>query len=285
MSRYWVHNGFINFNDDKMSKSVGNFFTIRQLVPYCTGEALRLFLLSTHYRGDVNFDVVASCPSCHHELSADDQQALVCSACGASMTSSQLQGRVRFPNLEEAERRVQYLYQTNRRIAVALQATPAVDGPSLEATFSTPGQVFSPLADFEAALDDDFNTPRAIAALNEVARIANLLCAGREKEVLAQKLKPGVRAHLLGECARLLRTMGQVLGVGEQDPVTFLETQRALRLRLRGVDVATVEALLQERAEKKAAKDFVAADAVRERLRGMDIDVMDTPTGVEWSVI
>ena len=285
MARYWLHNGFINFNDDKMSKSVGNFFTIRQLVPYCTGEALRLFLLSTHYRGDVNFDVVASCPSCQKELSAEDQQALVCSACGVSMTTSQLQGRVRFPNLEEAERRVQYLYQTHRRIALALQATPAVDGPSLEATFSTPGQPFSPLSDFEAALDDDFNTPRAIAALNEVARIANLLCAGREKEVLAQKLKPGVRAHLLAECARLLRAMGQVIGVGEHEPAAFLEAQRSLRLRLRGVDVATVEGLLQERAEKKASKDFAAADAVRERLRAMDIEVMDTPTGVEWSVI
>jgi cysteinyl-tRNA synthetase len=285
MARYWLHNGFINFNDDKMSKSVGNFFTIRELRPFCTGEALRLFLLSTHYRGDVNFDVLASCPSCGAELSPEAQHALRCDACGAAMTTEQLRARVRFPNLEEAERRVQYLYQTHRRITRALQGTPAVDGPSLEATFGKPGQPFTPQADFDAALDDDFNTPRAIAALHDVLRVANLLVAGREKEFIGQKLKPGVRSHLLEECARLMRGMGRALGLGEQDADTFLLAQRDLRLKARGVAVADVEALLAERAAKKAEKDFAAADAVREKLRAMEIEVMDTPTGVEWSVM
>lgn len=285
MARYWLHNGFINFNDDKMSKSVGNFFTIRELRPFCTGEALRFFLLSTHYRGDVNFDVVATCPSCSAELSPEAQHALRCDGCGAEMTTEQLRARVRFPNLEEAERRIQYLYQTHRRITRTLQATPAVDGPGLEATFSTPGQPFSPMAEFEAGLDDDFNTPRAVAALNDVLRVANLLVAGREKELTGQKLKPPVRSHLLQECARLMLAMGRALGLGESEATGFLEAQRDLRLKARGVAAVDVEALLAERAGKKAEKDFAAADAVREQLRAMDIEVMDTPDGVEWSVM
>jgi cysteinyl-tRNA synthetase len=263
---------------------VGNFFTIRELRPYCTGEALRWFLLATHYRGDVNFDVVSSCPSCAAELTTEAQQALVCQACATAMTREALRARVRFPNLEEAERRVQYLYQTLARAAQAVAQAPHEDGPTLEHTFGTPGAPFSPWADFEAALDDDFNTPRALAALQDVLRVANLLVAGREKELCGQKLKPAVRGHLLRECERLLRQMGEILGVGVSDPAPFLLAQRALRLKAKGLAEAHVEALLAERAAKKAEKDFAAADAIRARLRELEIEVMDTPGGVEWSV-
>jgi cysteinyl-tRNA synthetase len=296
MARYWVHNGFINFNDEKMAKSVGNFFTIRELWPYCTGEALRFFLLSTHYRGDVNFDVNSSCPVCNAELSPQEQSDLVCNACTARgttpdgdalepITNEQLRSRVRFPNLEEAERRVQYLYQTIARIERVLATTSTQDGPSLEFAFSKPGTPFTPWADFEAGLNDDFNTPRGIAALNDVLRVANLLVAGREKELIGNKLAPGVRALLLAECLRLIKEMGKVLGLGEADAAPFLETQRALRLKAKGLSADVIEGLLRERAEKKAAKDFAAADAVRAKIVEMGIEVMDTPAGVEWSVI
>jgi cysteinyl-tRNA synthetase len=296
MARYWVHNGFINFNDEKMAKSVGNFFTIRELWPYCTGEALRFFLLSTHYRGDVNFDVHSSCPVCNAELSPQEQADLVCNTCTARgttpdgepllpITNEQLRSRVRFPNLEEAERRVQYLYQTMARIERVLASTPTQDGPSLEFAFSKPGAPFTPWADFEAGMNDDFNTPRAIAALNDVLRVANLLVAGREKELIGNKLAPGVRALLLAECLRDIKAMGKVLGLGEADASPFLETQRALRLKAKGLSADVIEGLLRERAEKKAAKDFAAADAVRAKIVEMGIEVMDTPAGVEWSVI
>lgn len=284
MARYWLHNGFINFNDEKMAKSVGNFFTIRELWPFCTGEALRFFLLSTHYRGDVNFDVVTSCPSCAAELNPTDQHALVCSNCQAALTTEGLRQKVRFPNLEEAERRVQYLYQTHQRIDGVLATTEPADGASLEFAFSKPGQPFTPWADFEAGMNDDFNTPKAIAALNDVLRVANLLVAGREKELTGQKLKPGVRALLLTECQRLMRAMGKALGLGEGAAAPFLADQRALRLRAKGIEQAVVEELIAERTQKKSEKDFAAADAVRERLKAMDIEVMDTPAGVEWGI-
>ena len=285
MARFWLHNGFINFNDEKMAKSVGNFFTIRELWPYCTGEALRFFLLSTHYRGDVNFDVVTSCPSCGVELPPADQTSLACSACGTALTHEGLRQRVRFPNLEEAERRIQYVYETMARIDAYLKKQVAVDGPTLEFAFSQPGQPFHPWQDFVDAFEDDFNTPRAIAALNDLLRVANLLVAGREKEVTGQKLKPDVRARLLSEGRALLRHMGALLGLGEQEPAAFLERQRALRLKVRGVEVKTVEGLMQERAAAKQQKDFARADAVRASLIELGIEVRDTPDGVEWSVL
>ena len=134
-------------------------------------------------------------------------------------------------------------------------------------------------------MNDDFNTPKAIAALNDVLRVANLLVAGREKELTGQKLKPGVRALLLTECQRLMRAMGKALGLGEAEAAPFLADQRALRLRAKGIEQAVVEALIAERTRHKADRDFAAADAVRERLKAMDIEVMDTPAGVEWGVI
>jgi cysteinyl-tRNA synthetase len=284
MARYWLHNGFINFNDEKMAKSVGNFFTIRELWPFATGEALRFFLLSTHYRGDVNFEVLTSCPSCHAEMSVGDQSALCCSACGATTTQEGLRQRVRFPGLEEAERRVQYLYETRRRIEQALAATPPDDGPSLEGTFGKPGQPFSPWDDFVAGMDDDFNTPKAIAALNDVLRVANLLVAGREKELTGQKLKPAQRSTLLVECRRLLTEMGKVLGLGERDAASFLDEQRDLRLKARGIAKAVIEGLLAKRASAKASRDFAAADAARAELTALGLEVKDTPGGVEWNV-
>ena len=286
MARYWLHNGFINFNDQKMAKSVGNFFTIRELLPYCTGEALRFFLLSTHYRGDVNFDVVTSCKYCEADLGADAQTALKCNSCDKSLSNEELRARVRFPNLEEAERRVQYLYETLDRIAGVLATTETVDGPSLEFAFSKPGEPFKPMEDFLTGMEDDFNTPKAIAALNDVLRVANLLVAGREKEITGQKLKPGVRALLLVECRGLIKDMGRVLGFAEAENArTFLDEQRTLRLRARDLDQAAIQVLVDARSAKKAEKDFAAADAIRQQLLDMGIEVKDLQNGVAWSVI
>jgi cysteinyl-tRNA synthetase len=284
MARYWLHNGFINFNDEKMAKSVGNFFTIRELWPYATGEALRFFLLATHYRGDVNFEVMTSCPGCRAVLSVGDQAALACSACGRSLTKEDLRQQVRFPGLEEAERRVQYLYETRRRIEDALVQNQPDDGPSLEVTFGKTGEPFSPWADFVDSMNDDFNTPRALAAMHEVLRVANLLAAGREKELTGTKLKPAQRATLLVQCRRLLDDMGRVLGLGEKSVALFLEEQRDLRLRARGLHRAQIEALVHARSEAKKARDFVAADAAREQLVALGLEVKDTPAGIEWNI-
>ena len=284
MARYWMHNGFVNFNDEKMSKSLGNFFTIRELLAYCTGEALRFFLLGTHYRSEFNFDVVVLCPACNAEMPRADQLAHKCSSCGVQAPQELLRERVRFPTLEEGERRVQYLYETRKRIHSHLEATPAEDGPSLEKAFSKPGEIFAPWSAFVEAMDDDFNTPRAMAALNDVLRVANLLVAGREKELIGQKIKPALRSRLLLECDGLLDQMCKALGLGEQPPDAFLSAQRSLRMKAKGIAQAQVDALLQARSDAKAQKDFAAADEARDSLVKLGIEVRDTPHGVEWTV-
>ena len=268
LSKYWMHNGFVNVvadpdaaGDDveeivddagnkvrvqKMSKSLGNFFTIRDVLARCTPESLRFLLLSTHYRSPIAFG----------------------------------------PHLvEEAERRVQYLYDTRRKVDRYLAANSAEDGPSLEHAFGKPGAPFHPWRDFEDAMDDDFATPIAIAALHELMKVANLVVDGREKELTGQKLKPGHRARVLLEWRTHVDRMAKVLGVGAQDPAAFLARQRAVRLKVKGLDEAAVAALVDERSAARRRKDFAAADAARAKLTGMGIEVRDVPDGTsEWSV-
>jgi cysteinyl-tRNA synthetase len=144
-ARLWLHNGFINVRtpgdeEEKMSKSLGNFFTIREVTRHHHPEALRLYLLGTHYRKPLTFEV---------DRSGDDG--------------------VRFVSLEDAERRLTYTYTTLGRLreALAVGKTPG------------PGEVLEPAADFAerfcAALDDDFNTAAALGLSSELLTLANKL--------------------------------------------------------------------------------------------------------------
>jgi cysteinyl-tRNA synthetase len=245
MARYWMHNGFVDVDGEKMSKSLGNFFTIRDVLARFTPEALRMLILSTHYRGPIAF--------------ADSL-------------------------VDDAERRVQRLYETKRRAEQFLAKTASEDGGNLETVFSKPGQRFAPWQDFVDGMEDDFNTPKGMAALNEVLQVQNLLVQGKEKELIGQKLKPGHRALLVREAQHVVTQMSDVLGVGQQPADAFLHTQRALRARIKGIDVAEVEALLKKRAEAKAAKDWPASDAARDAIGKLGVEVRDTPDGVEWTV-
>lgn len=284
-ARYWLHNGFVDFAGEKMSKSLGNFFTIREVTRLYHPEALRFFLLTAHYRSPLNFDVEARCPKCGEVLSPDEQQRLEHPACGASLDREEVRQRVRFPGLEEAERRVQYLYETLRKVARYLEQNAPSEGPGLEETFSTEKQRFAPWDDFAAGMDDDFSTPVGLAAQAELLKVANLLVDAREKELLGRKLKPADRARLLVEWQRRFSEMASVLGVGLRDPEELLAEQQERRLKLKGLDRAEIEALIARRQEARAAKDFAAADRARDELKQLGVEVRDTPAGVEWSVL
>src|SRR5690606_11994937 len=116
-ARYWMHNGFVDFAGEKMSKSLGNFFTIREVTQLYHPEALRYFLLTAQYRSPISFDISSRCPLCGAELSPSEQQNLQCASCGASLEREQLRQRVVFPGLEEAEGRVRYIYESLRKVA------------------------------------------------------------------------------------------------------------------------------------------------------------------------
>lgn len=284
-ARYWMHNGFVDFAGEKMSKSLGNFFTIREVTRLYHPEALRAFLLSAHYRSPLGFDVEARCPACGEVLSADEQARLHHDACGHSLDREALRQRVRFPGLEEAEGRVQYTYETLRRCDRYLAQHEASEGPGLQETFTRGGETFAPWADFAAAMDDDFATPTAMAAWYAMLKVANVIVDGREKELCGRKLKPADRARLLREWRERLASLASVLGLGMKDPDVVLEDLRERRLRLRGIDRAAVESLIEARQNARAARDYQAADEARDALVALGIEVRDSPAGVDWSVL
>jgi cysteinyl-tRNA synthetase len=209
----WMHNGFVRINDEKMSKSLDNFFTAREVLKTLRDpEVLRFFLLSSHYRGPINY--------------------------------SQTQ-------LTQADETLLGLY---RALAGAVDEAAAQGG-------ARPAE-HAARAAFDAAMDDDFNTPDALAAMQTVARELNSAkAAGR----------PGEAAAL----AATLRGMGQVLGLLQQVPADYLR---------RGVGAAAltdaeIEDLLAARRAARAAKNFADSDRIRDVLSAAGIMIEDRPGG------
>jgi cysteinyl-tRNA synthetase len=204
LANYWVHNGFLNVNDEKMSKSLGNFLTIRAVLERCDAEVLRFFLLRVSYRSPFNY-------------------------------SEKL--------LEESGTALARLYTALRDV------TPD----------SAPLDWEEPFAQrFKAAMDDDFNTPIAVAVLFDLATQIN-----RSKSAAD---------------ARQLKGLGDVLGLLERDPEIFLQTSGPAS----SVDAVAIERALQDRVEAKQNKDFAKADAIRAELLAQGIVLEDSATGTKW---
>jgi cysteinyl-tRNA synthetase len=199
----WMHNGFLNVDNEKMSKSLGNFFTIRDVLKSFDGETVRFFMLRTHYRSPFNFSDA---------------------------------------NLEDARHAL-------RRFYTALSSVD--DVPALAAIDWSQPQA----AAFRAAMDEDFNTPGAVAVLFELAAEVN-----RSRSV---------------EAAALLKALGAVLGLLQQSPRAFLQGGSTL-------DEAEIERLIEQRAAAKKARDFAAADAIRRDLAERGIVLQDSAQGTTW---
>ncbi|MFZ7344497.1 cysteine--tRNA ligase [Avibacterium volantium] len=204
---YWIHSGMIMVDKEKMSKSLGNFFTIRDVLNHYNGEVVRYFLLTAHYRSQLNYSE---------------------------------------ENLNLAQGALERLY-------TALRDTDVTVAPQ-------GGEEF--VAQFKEAMDDDFNTPNAISVLFEMAREINKL-KGEDK----------TKANQL---AARLRELGDILGLLQQDPESFLQA---------GADddeVAKIEALIKQRNEARAAKNWAAADEARNQLNAMGIVLEDGANGTTW---
>jgi len=241
-ARHWLHSGMVNFGGEKMSKSLGNVVTIRAIAGLHDLEALRLLFLGVHYRSPVGF-----------ELARDAA------------------GRPEYPDLEDAEKRLDYFYTTLQRLG---GVAPGADDP---------GPVVAPadktLASFQEAMDDDFNTAAAIGHLSDAFLLANRLLDE------PQSAPKDVRRRTLARLARDLRKCGETLGIFQRDPAAFLIGRRDRLCVRRGIDKARVEQRIEERTAARAAKDFAKADEIRKALRAEGIELMDTPAGTTWRVV
>jgi cysteinyl-tRNA synthetase len=272
-ARYWLHNGFVNFAGEKMSKSLGNFFTIREVTKLYHPEVMRYFLIGVHYRSPVNFDVQSECPGCGAILDEVQQHARSCSPCGRDWSTEELRQHVRFPGLEDADDRVAYVYEALAGAKEFLAAAKAQPGEG--AVAESVDQMLGKVVD---AMRDDLNTAAAIAELSEPLSEVNRLVATKKG------VDKGVRWRTIDRFVRDMESVGAVLGVFEREPATYLERRRDLKAARIGLDIAKVEELLAARLEARGGKDWARADAIRDELAGLGVTVRDGPEGSIWSL-
>ena len=273
-ARHWAHNGFVNFEGEKMSKSLGNFFTIRDVLSLYAAEVVRSFLLGVHYRSPVNFDVAVHCPHCRAVMSKAAQDAGTCAACGAQSSPEVLRQQVRFPGLEEADDRLAYVYETLAAAAGFLATAKAQDAAPSEVDPAVAGMVGA----VEAAMHDDLNSAAALGEISEPLAVANRLIAsgkGVSKAARWQTLRAFVDG--MGQVSRMLGLFGA-------DPEAWLRSRRDLKAARVGLDVAAVEDLMTRRVEARQARDFAQADALRDALTELGVKVRDGADGARWSL-
>jgi cysteinyl-tRNA synthetase len=232
LARVWMHAGFLELENAKMSKSLGNVVRLRDALAKVDGEALRLFFLSSHYR---------------KELAFTDE------------------------SLADAEKRVEYFYETLQRVDERLGGREVKPGP-------LHGDPAASLTAFEASMDDDFNTPGALAALS--------MLFGEMNELLDHPPVPdrAMVMRTLAASRAQVRPMGEVLGILGSPPAAWLERRRDRLVRQRGLDRERIEALLAERATARKAKDFTRSDAIRDELLCLGVELRDGPAGTLWKV-
>ena len=207
--KYWMHNGFVRINDEKMSKSLGNFFTVREILERYRAEEVRYFILTSQYRSPLNYD---------------DE------------------------HLDNARGALTRFYTALRGLA---EAEPAG------------AEAFE--EKFHAAMQDDFNTPEALAAMFELVR-----------EINRVRAKDASAAAALGAS---LRQLGAMLGILQNDPEAYLrgDTEESDDL-----GDAAIDDMIAARNQAKVDKNWAEADRIRDELQSQGILLEDGPGGTTW---
>ena len=212
---YWMHNGFVRIDDEKMSKSLGNFFTVREILKAYRAEEIRYFILASHYRSPLNYSQ---------------------------------------ENLENSKAALTRLYSTLRGLS-PVAATDTICDSYQDA--------------FYKAMDDDFNTPEAIAVLFELAR-----------EINKHKQQAPEKAGLLAAC---LINLGNILGLLQVDPDTYLRDTAPGQPDAPGaLSAEAVEDLIARRLKARTEKDWAEADRIRDELDAAGIILEDGASGTSW---
>ena len=205
MVNYWMHNGFVRVDDEKMSKSLGNFFTIRTVLEKYDAEVVRFFILRAHYRSPINYS---------------DQ------------------------HLDDAKLALTRLYTALRGLETVQSA---IDWQHPHA------------ARFKEAMDDDFNTPEAMAVLFDLANEVN------------KSKSP--------QTACILKSLAGVLGLLQRDSDAFLQGDIAMQL---SGNTLNIDQMVIQRNEAKKAKNFAEADRIRKELADAGVILEDSPQGTTW---
>ena len=203
LANYWIHNGFVRVDNEKMSKSLGNFFTIREVLAKYDPETVRFFIVRVHYRTGLNYS----------DAHLDDARASL------------------------------------KRLYTTLDSVKPAD---IRIDWANPYA-----ARFKAAMDEDFGTPEAAAVLFD----------------LATQVNSTKSAQLAG----LLKTLGGILGLLQNEPTQFLQSGTVV-----AVDTAQIMLRITERNDAKKAKNFALADTIRKDLLAQGIALKDSPTGTTW---
>ncbi len=209
LSRIWMHNGFVTIGGEKMSKSLGNSFFLKDALAKYDGEIIRFYLLSAHYRANFNFSL---------------------------------------EDLEASKKRLDRLYRLKKR----------VDGADISADHEFRDK-------FLAALEDDLNISKALAILDERIQAANEAIDKNPKDKEAK-----------AKAQYAISLVSQILGVGGKNSIEYFQ------LGVNPDEKAKIEELINKRSEAKKIKDFGAADAIRDMLKEMGVELMDTSSGTVW---
>ncbi len=208
----WMHNGFVQVNEEKMSKSLGNFFTVREVLKHYTSEIVRYFILGSHYRGPLTYST---------------------------------------ENLDNAKAALERFY-------MALRGLPSGQEAGIK------GQETEYEQRFSAAMNDDFNTPGAMAVMFDLVRDIN--------RVRGEDMKEAVR---LGD---VLRRLGGVLGLLQGDPEGFLKDTKTVS----GLAPEEVEHLIAQRDAARASKNWGESDRIRDWLKAQGVILEDNAGKTTW---
>jgi cysteinyl-tRNA synthetase len=244
LANYWMHNGFVKINSEKMSKSLGNIFPIREILKNYHPEVLRLFMLQSHYRSPVDYS-----------------------------TDSLNEARSSLIRCYTALQQLREIQETSAGNAA---------GPGSDKSLAKQKDYIVRLNEltekFDAALDDDFNTAQGLGYVFDAVRLLNNFITAERNMPVAGK------SAVLQEAKKIFEHFGAVLGIFQDDPDRFFQTDKKIESCKRGLDIVEIESLIQDRQAARIAKDWARADEIRSKLAGLHILLKDSPGNTTWSI-
>jgi cysteinyl-tRNA synthetase len=222
--KYWIHNGFVDINNEKMSKSLGNFTMIKEVLAKYPAEVIRMFLLSNHYRSPIDY--------------SED-------------------------SMKEVSLGLDRVYAFLERL----------DQAGIKPDETQTGNLWE---EFSDAMNDDFNSAKALACVFDAVKKGNRLL---------DDAKGNVTESLSGELGRMLhdiRSVAGILGIFLLSPADYFSAKKQKGVSDQAIDPAFVDDLIRQRAEARKTKNFKRADEIRGQLQTMKIILEDGPGGTTW---